>query len=383
MEDEIRNFIKNASPFKGSSGSVQLPPVMAQITIFTASRSLQGKEVRQKLDTTFAKLYHDLDDGFQPINFMLPWFPLPQNHRRDLAQKKMTQVYSDIIRSRRSSSKARDSEDVLWTMMESTYKDGTPVSDSQAAGMMIALLMAGQHSSSVTSSWIMLHLANEPKIMEELYEEQQYVLGSDASKPLTYDDLQNLPMAMNVIRETLRLHPPIHSIMRKVKKPLPIEGTGWIVPPSHVLLAAPATMGKSDTYFPKAANWDPHRWEVIADPKDQEKEKMDYGYGLVSTGADSTYLPFGAGRHRCIGESFAYLQLTIIVTLMVREFKLKNVEGSKGIVSTDYSVSHINIQVIFIAHSRSSPYLRGPWSRHLSGGKEGSRTSDCGHWISM
>ena len=143
---------------------------------------------------------------------------------------------------------------------------------------------------------------------------------------------------MHVIQETLRLHPPIHSIMRKVKNPLPIEGTEWIVPPSHVLLAAPATMGKEDRYFPNAEKWDPHRWEKIPNPKDQEKEKMDYGYGLVSTGADSTYLPFGAGRHRCIGENFALLQLSVVVTLMVREFKLSNPEGRKGVVATDYSV---------------------------------------------
>ena len=339
MEDEIRSFIKRAPEFKGQSGTVQLPPVMAQITIFTASRTLQGKEVREKLDTTFASLYHDLDDGFQPINFMLPWFPLPQNRRRDIAQRKMTQIYADIIKSRRSKGSAKDSEDMLWTLMGSTYKDGTPVSDAEAAHMMIALLMAGQHSSSVTSSWIMLHLAAHPEVMEELYEEQLRVLGKDSSIPLTYENLQKLPLVMHVIRETLRLHPPIHSIMRKVKNPLPIEGTDWVVPPSHVLLAAPATMGKSDQYFPNAERWDPHRWENIADPKDEEKEKMDYGYGLVSTGADSTYLPFGAGRHRCIGEHFAYLQISIVITLMVRNFKLKNVEGKKGVVTTDYSVS--------------------------------------------
>ena len=98
-------------------------------------------------------------------------------------------------------------------------------------------------------------------------------------------------------------------------------------------------MGKSDEYFPNTGKWDPHRWENITDPKDEEKEKMDYGYGLVSTGADSTYLPFGAGRHRCIGENFAYLQLTIVVTLMVREFKFHNLEGNQDVVSTDYSVS--------------------------------------------
>lgn len=182
----------------------------------------------------------------------------------------------------------------------------------------------------------MLHLANQPEVMEELYQEQLRVLGGAIAKPLTYDDLQKFRLVMYVIWETLRLHPPIHTIMRKVKNPLPIEGTDWVVPPSHVLLAAPATMGKSDRYFPNADKWDPHRWE--SQEEDGGKETMDYGYGLVSTGADSTYLPFGAGRHRCIGESFAYLQLTIVVTLMVRDLQLRNIPGKEGVVATDYSV---------------------------------------------
>ena len=75
--------------------------------------------------------------------------------------------------------------------------------------------------------------------------------------------------------------------------------------------------------------------------KDEEKEKMDYGYGLVSTGADSTYLPFGAGRHRCIGEQFANLQLTVVVSMMVRHFRLGNVKR-KGVVPTDYSVGLVS-----------------------------------------
>ncbi|KAL9072528.1 MAG: hypothetical protein Q9161_003540 [Pseudevernia consocians] len=255
MEDEIRSFINRGPHFKGSSGTAQVSPMMAQITLFTASKSLQGKEVREKLDTTFAGLYHALDDGFQPINSMLPWFPLPQNRRRDIAQRKMTQIYTNIIKARRSERKQKDSKNILWNLMTSVYKDGTPVPDTETAHMMIGLLMAGQHSSSVSSSWIMLHLAAQPEIMEELYQEQTHILRDI---PLTYENVQQLSLAMHVIRETLRLHPPIHSIMRKVKNPLPIAGTDWVVPPSHVLLTAPATMGKSDDYFPNAEKWDPH-----------------------------------------------------------------------------------------------------------------------------
>ncbi|KAL8727526.1 MAG: hypothetical protein Q9166_005997 [cf. Caloplaca sp. 2 TL-2023] len=337
MQAEIEDFLQRTPAFKGTSGTLNIPPIMAQITLFTAARSLQGQEVREKLDTTFAKLYHDLDDGFQPINFMLPWMPLPQNRRRDIAQRKMTQIYNDIINTRRANKQAKNSKDMIWNLMDAVYKDGTPLPDHEIAHMMIALLMGGQHNTSVTSSWIMLRLASKPHLIDELYNEQIAALGPDLRKPLDYEELDKLPLMTYTIRETLRLHTPIHSIMRKVKNPMPIQGTSWVVPSNNILLASPAAMGRMDHYFPNWKEWDPHRWENIADPEDQEKEKTDYGYGLVSTGVDNTYLPFGAGRHRCIGEKYAYLQLTIIVAMMVRKFRWRNVEGNEGVVGTDYS----------------------------------------------
>ncbi|KAL8966101.1 MAG: hypothetical protein Q9197_006177 [Variospora fuerteventurae] len=337
MQDEIHDFFARIPAFKTHSGILNLPPIMAQITLLTAARSLQGQEVRDKLDTTFAKLFHDLDDGFQPINFLLPWMPLPQNRRRDKAQQKMSQIYTDIINTRRAHKQSKDSQDMIWNLMDAVYKDGTPFPNHEIAHLMIALLMGGQHNTSVTSSWIILRLASQPHLFEELYQEQVSALG-DTSKPLTYEDLDKLPLMTYTIRETLRLHTPIHSIMRKVKNPMPIEGSTMVVPPGNILLATPSAMGRTARYFPDPLKWDPHRWKNMENPEDQEKEKFDYGYGLVSTGADSTYLPFGAGRHRCIGEKYAYLQLTIIMAIMVRTFRFWNVEGKEGVVvGTDYS----------------------------------------------
>lgn len=154
---------------------------MAEITIYTASRSLQGREVRERFDSTFADLYHDLDMGFAPINFVLPWAPLPHNRKRDFAQRKMAQTYMDIIQERRKAGSNKDSEDMIWNLMSCVYKDGTPVPDMEVAHMMIALLMAGQHSSSSTSSWIMLRLATRPDIQDELLEEQKRILGRPAT----------------------------------------------------------------------------------------------------------------------------------------------------------------------------------------------------------
>ncbi|KAL1959510.1 hypothetical protein VTO42DRAFT_1955 [Malbranchea cinnamomea] len=335
---EVEDYLASAPAFQGESGVFDAANTLAEITIYTASRSLQGKEVREKFDSSFAKLYSDLDMGFTPINFMLPWFPFPHNRKRDAAQRKMAKIYTDIIKQRRAAGNKRDSQDMVWNLMSCVYKDGTPVPDTEIAHMMIALLMAGQHSSSSTGCWITLRLASRPDIVEELYQEQLRVLGPDLP-PLTYESLQKLELHSNVIKETLRLHAPIHSILRAVKSPMPVEGTPYVIPTSHNLLAAPGVTSRMEEHFPDPMRWEPHRWEKpgAGVAANDDEEKVDYGYGLVSKGTNSPYLPFGSGRHRCIGEQFAYVQLGTITAMLVRHLKLKKAEGAKDLPDTDYS----------------------------------------------
>ncbi|KAJ9606225.1 Lanosterol 14-alpha-demethylase [Cladophialophora chaetospira] len=348
ISNETKSFVESGSPFQGDTGNIDIAPAMAELTIYTASRSLQGPEVRAKFDSTFADLYHDLDMGFSPINFMLSWFPLPHNRKRDIAQKKMADTYLEIIKARRAAGGKREKgdDDMIWNLMACVYKDGTPVPDKEVAHMMIALLMAGQHSSSSTSSWILLRLATRPDIQEELLEEQKRVLGKDLP-PLTYDNLQKLTLNAKVVKETLRIHAPIHSILRKVKSPLAIVANTpettrtYQIPTTHTLMSAPGVTSREPEFFPDPMKWEPHRWDEdhpLAYTRlgtDQE-EFEDYGYGMISKGASSPYLPFGAGRHRCIGEQFAYVQLGTVLATMVRLVKFKQIEG-KQLVPTDYS----------------------------------------------
>jgi sterol 14alpha-demethylase len=348
---EVEQFVAATPTFRGEEGTFNVCRTMAEITIYTASRSLQGKEVRERFDSSFAELYHDLDMGFAPINFLLPSAPLPHNRKRDRAQKKMTQTYMDIIQERRKAGGQKTEEDMIWNLMSCTYKDGTPVPDREVAHMMIALLMAGQHSSSSSSAWVTLRLATRPDIQEELLAEQKRVLGEDLP-PLTHDNLQHLPLNSQVVKETLRLHAPIHSMMRKVKSAMPITVTSptsksYTIPTTHTLLAAPGVTSRTPDFFPEPLHWEPHRWDEDGHPlahkvphseEDKDEQMIDYGYGMVSKGANSPYLPFGAGRHRCIGEQFAYVQLGTILATMVRLLKVENLAGMEGkLPQTDYS----------------------------------------------
>lgn len=228
---------------------------------------------------------------------------------------------------------------MIWHLMDCKYKDGTQVPEHEIAGIMIALLMAGQHSSSSTIAWILLRLATKPELFEELLQEQKTILGDDLPT-LTHDNIAKLPLHAQTVKETLRIHAPIHSIMRKVKQPLVIDGTNYIIPENRTLMSSPGVSAQMSQHFVNPSVWDPHRWDEGSNNFDDDAadgEQIDYGWGAVSKGTNSPYLPFGAGRHRCIGEQFAYLQLQTILANFVREFKICNPGGSKEIVGTDYT----------------------------------------------
>lgn len=109
IEDEITTFINTDSAFSAFQdkkstewGTFQAFKTCSEMTILTASRTLQGAEIRAALDKSFADLYHDLDNGFTPINWLMPNLPLPSYRRRDVAQKAMSDFYVKIIQKRRA-----------------------------------------------------------------------------------------------------------------------------------------------------------------------------------------------------------------------------------------------------------------------------------------
>ncbi len=111
-----------------------------------------------------ARLYEDLDRGFTPLNFLFNWLPLPSFINRDRAQLKMSNLFISIIKERRKSGNLNN-VDMMQSLMDESYKNGKKLSDQEIAHLMIALLMAGQHTSSTTVTWFLLHLAANPLIV--------------------------------------------------------------------------------------------------------------------------------------------------------------------------------------------------------------------------
>jgi sterol 14-demethylase len=97
----------------------------------------------------------------------------------------------------------------------------------------------------------------------------------------------------------------------------PSEDGIYVVPKGNYVLASPAVSQVDCTVWKNADTWDPYRWNDMEGAAaqaykayvDENGEKIDYGFGAVSKGTDSPYQPFGAGRHRCIGEQVCLLCL--------------------------------------------------------------------------
>nr|WIW72260.1 lanosterol 14-alpha demethylase [Kluyveromyces marxianus] len=338
VTEEVQKYFKNSANFKigeKDHGKINVMVTQPEMTIFTASRTLLGKEMREKLDTGFADLYSDLDKGFTPLNFVFSHLPLDNYRKRDHAQRTISATYMSLIKERRANNDIQDRDLIDTLMKSSTYKDGTKMTDKEIANLLIGVLMGGQHTSAATSAWAILHLAERPDVQQELYEEQMRVLDN-GKKELTYDLLQEMPFLNQTIKETLRLHHPLHSLFRKVMNDMPVPNTSYVVPKGHYVLVSPGYCHLQDRYFPNAKEFNPHRWDNDAASSYASGEQVDYGFGAISKGVSSPYLPFGGGRHRCVGEHFAYMQLGTLLSNFVRTLTWKYANDKDTVPVPDF-----------------------------------------------
>ncbi|KJE95106.1 cytochrome P450 [Capsaspora owczarzaki ATCC 30864] len=355
IEEETRQYFARW----GQSGEANLFEALAQVIILTASRCLLGEEIRAMLDDSVAGLYHDLDGGFTQEAWMLPsWLPLPSFRKRDRAHLKIKQIFHDIIERRRAVAAAsgqdenedenEDSgaannkkQDMLQTLMDSTYKDGRPLTNDEIAGMLIGLLLAGQHTSSTTSSWLGFFIARDKAVQDALRREQYEQVGSGSSlheelPPIENNHLDKFELLDRVLRETLRMRPPILTMMRMSKEAIPYKD--FVIPEGTYVCVSPTINHLLDETWDQPMQFKPDRFLTITDRSADESVPVKEKF---------SYVPFGAGRHRCIGETFAYTQIKTIWSVLLRDFEIELVDNKfPGI---DFST---------LIHMPKDPYVR-------------------------
>jgi sterol 14-demethylase len=151
IEDEVKDFTKD---WKDSE--IDLFHTLAEMVIFTATHCLHGLETRNNFDAHVADLYSQLDGGFSALAWFFPsWVPFPSFRLRDKAHIELKRLFKKVINLRLESGN-KETHDLLNTFMSAHYErvlDGRALTHEEVSGLLIALLMAGQHTSSTTSAW--------------------------------------------------------------------------------------------------------------------------------------------------------------------------------------------------------------------------------------
>eukprot|EP01147_Barroeca_monosierra_P000814 gene814-4096_t len=324
IEKETENFIRSW----GKTGTIDFFEEMAKMIVYTATHCLHGKETRENFDQDTAKLYHDLDGGFTPLAWFFPtWIPFPSFVRRDKAHIELKKRFGKVIAIRRASGNVRAGRtDLMETFMTVPYKkvlNGRTMTDNEVAGMLIALLMAGQHTSSTVSSWLISFVCTVTGLLDQLYEEQMEAFKK-LPGPLTMDHLELMPLLHACVRETLRLRPPIMSIMRRAREDFIVnaEGRKYVIPKGSQVCVSPTVNQRLPEEWDHPEQFNPQRFLK----KEGDKLVVTQGEQL-SKGGKFKWVPFGAGRHRCIGFEFAQIQIRCIVSTIIRNYDLRLASG--------------------------------------------------------
>jgi sterol 14-demethylase len=299
----------------GARGERDVLDFFSELTIYTSSSALIGAEFRDELGPEYVDIFKDLERGTDAFAYVNPYLPLPAFWRRDRARKKLVGKLEAIFQQReREGRKPKDLFHVLHGLRD---ENGVRrYSDEQITGMFISMMFAGHHTTSVVASWALLDLLLHPEWMEAVRDEIDalYADGRDVS----YQALREIPLLESCLKETLRLHPPLIILMRKVM--VDYDYKGWTVPAGRTLAASPAISNRMPENFPEPDRYDPTRYAA-----GREEDKQGFAW-----------IPFGAGRHRCVGSAFAMMQLKAIFSILLQryDFELAQPRESYG---NDYS----------------------------------------------
>jgi sterol 14-demethylase len=283
----------------GDAGEVDLLDFFAELTIYTSSACLIGQPFREALGPEFSRRYFEIEVGTDGIGYIDSGKDIEAFRVRDRARARLVEMISEVIEARR---REKDAPRDLLQILIALEDGGKPrFSPSQITGILISTMFAGHHTSAGTAAWTLCELLRAPAHLEVVTKELGtiYAGGQDVS----YQALREIPHLENAVKEALRLHPPLIWLPRTAQQPFAVSG--YEVEPGKIVAMSSALSQRDPACFPEPDLFDPDRFA----PGREEDRAHPW-----------SYVPFGGGRHRCLGANFAMMQQKAIFSILLRRY---------------------------------------------------------------
>jgi sterol 14-demethylase len=293
----------------GEEGEIDLLDFFAELTLYTSSSCLIGKDFRDELTPEFSHLFHDLEKGTDAFAYVNPYLPLPTFRKRDRARRRLVELIQQIIDRRAAA--GRKTKDLVAVLTQLRDAEGRPrYSTDQITGMFISIMFAGHHTTSGTAAWTLIELLRHPDAMKVVVEELDSLYAD--GREVSYQALRDIPELECAVKEALRLHPPLIILMREVAQEF--SWGGFTVPVGRTLAVSPAVSNRMPECFPDPGRFDPGRYA-----RGREEDKQAFAW-----------IPFGGGRHRCVGAAFAMMQLKAIFSVLLRRYAFERAQAPES-----------------------------------------------------
>ena len=275
------------------SGTRQMYPLLKQLTLDLAASVFMGVEL--------GKQAKELNNAFvATVAASLAFFRAPIPGLKMWRGVRGREVLVNRFRELMPQKRATHTDDFFSEFCHAQSEQGERFTDQEIIDHMIFLMMAAHDTTSSSLTTMMYLLALHPEWQERLRTAAQS-LGKTL---LEHDDLEQLEELSWVMREALRLTPPLTSMPRMCVKD--IEFQGYQIPAGTMVGIYPMHVHYMPSLWSNPDAFDPERFS----PARQEDKRHAFAW-----------VPFGGGAHVCIGQHFATLQVKAIMHQLLLRYR--------------------------------------------------------------
>jgi cytochrome P450 len=280
-------------------------PDMMKLTLRIVAKTLFDSEIANESDKVWQSLtalLHLTDEALQsPLQTLFfSWLPNARSRKTAAATNMLNEIISDILEERRKDM-AHDTGDLLSMLMQAQDTDGSQMNDQQLRDEMVTIVLAGHETTANALSWTWYLLSQYPEVEAKLHAELDSVL---AGRLPTMQDLRQLPYTEMVLKESMRLYPPIPQVERQALED--VEIGGYTIPKGTTVVLSPHITHRDARWYEDPDTFKPERW------------MNDFERSLPK----AAYMPFGGGARICIGNSFAMMEASLILATIASQYRL-------------------------------------------------------------
>ncbi|MBK1990886.1 cytochrome P450 [Sphaerospermopsis aphanizomenoides BCCUSP55] len=283
-----------------NQGELTWYPELRKYTFDVACKLLVGTDTTN--DAHFVELFEEWVGGLFTLPIRLPGtkFSKALKSREQLLAK----IEKIILHRQQQPS---DEKDALGLLLNAKDEDGNSLSIEELKDQILTLLFAGHETLTSALSSFCLLLAQNPDILAAARKEQAQINFTGA---LTSEHLQNMTYLDQILKEVLRVIPPVAGGFRSVVQTC--EFNGYRIPEGWSVLYQTGKTHQDETIYKDAKIFDPERFSV---DRNEDKSKP------------FSYVTFGGGMRECIGKEFAKLEMKIFAALLLRGYEWELVPG--------------------------------------------------------